>query len=154
MNKRRLIDRCYRFIKPNHWPNAEKVARIGVRYQISRSSITPGTAPNTATISYGPMVSIPISLSGDGELVADTSGLPDSGPLDFIGDAADDWVAGLNARMKANGKKLSGLSVKGGKLTATKDKLAMRHAFAAACVPQPTLRRRTRGGEPGRRVVG
>ena len=62
-------------------------------------------------------ISIPISVV-DGDLVADTSGIP------VPGDAASEWVTDLNADLKANGMQLGDLDVRDGALHLVKQKFA------------------------------
>lgn len=95
-------------------------------------TFTPGSAPNTGTISMGPL-DMAASLGPNGELVVDTSGVP--GFLGPVKDGVDKWVNRLNDFLKSNDKKLDGFSVSGNTITLTKASVTAATDETAATTP-------------------
>ncbi|HEY7626627.1 MAG TPA: hypothetical protein VH761_06150, partial [Ilumatobacteraceae bacterium] len=106
----------------------------GVPKELAPSvTVEPGTTPNTATASVGwgfISLSLPVSLSSDGQLNVDTTQLPN---IEKLKDNIDNWVKKFNDSLKANGKRLSGFTINGTKLTFTKAAIA---ATGTAATPQ------------------
>ena len=95
-------------------------------------TLTPGSAPNTGTISMGPL-DMAASIGPNGELVVDTSGVP--GFLSPVKDGVDKWVNRLNDFLKSNDKKLDGFSVNGNAITLTKASATAATDETAATTP-------------------
>lgn len=79
----------------------------------------PGVLPNSVVLRYGDL-GIPVSRTPGGELSADTSNLPESGPLSPIAEGIHEWVDAFNETMKANKKKLRGIQLDGTKVILAK----------------------------------
>ncbi len=60
----------------------------------------PGEGPNSLAMRYGTL-GIPVSATSDGQLDADTSNLPESGPLSVIAGGIHEWVDAFNKTMNA-----------------------------------------------------
>lgn len=86
----------------------------------------PGGSVTLRLSAMGGMVdiSVPVSVV-DGELVADTSNIP------VPGDAASEWVATLNADLKANDMEFGDLDLRDGKLHLSKQKIVPTTAVSA-----------------------
>ena len=80
------------------------------------ATITPtATGANALSVTVGwgfVSITLPVSLS-NGELQVDAGNMPGSG-------AVNDWVKSFNDSLKSNGKELSGLEIKNGKIHLTK----------------------------------
>ncbi len=82
-------------------------------------TVVAGPDSSSVIIRYGSL-EIPVARTPTGELAADTSNLPESGPLSPIGEGIRDWVDAFNDTMKANKKKLRGMGVDGTKVVFAK----------------------------------
>lgn len=87
-------------------------------------SVTPTpTGANAMDVSVGwgfVSITLPVSVA-DGHLQIDSSNIPDLGGLKS---GIDNWVKALNDTLDANGKRLSGLELKDGKIVVSKQPVA------------------------------
>lgn len=98
----------------------------------------PGATPNTATVSVGwgfVSISLPVSVGSDGQLNVDTGNLPD---IENLKTNIDNWVKKFNDSLKGNGKRLSGFTINGTKITLTKAAIAATTPQTPAPPPPPT----------------
>ncbi|MDO8392590.1 MAG: hypothetical protein Q7V57_19115 [Actinomycetota bacterium] len=106
------------------------------------------TGPNSMEVSVGwgfVSITLPVSVA-DGHLQIDSSNIPDLGGLKS---GIDNWVKAMNDTLDANGKRLSGLELKDGKIVVTKQPVAGAQRAAAT----PGLRNTT-GMKVGAAVAG
>ena len=89
-------------------------------------TITPNGA-NAVNVSVGwgfISITLPVSIEG-GQLKVDTANLPDLGDMKT---SVDKWVTAANDFIRQNGKELSGLELRDGKLHLTKRAVAAQHS--------------------------
>jgi hypothetical protein len=103
--------------------------RIPLPDEPPRLTFQPGGEPGTIDIGVGwGWVTIPVTASiEDGKLKTDCE-------VPVLGDEINTWVDNLNADLEANGKQLSDLAIRNGKLHLAKQPIAGADAETAGAV--------------------
>ena len=128
---------------PAKWRDFVRCRRDTISVEPGELDWLPNMPPLTLTFESGPdgsitlrligmggviNIGIPISVEG-GRLTADTTDVP------IPGEGANEWIEDFNADLHANGKQLSGASIRGGKLHLTKERIP---ADTSGAITTPT----------------